>query len=1218
MSEQAEAHLREEVRKLASRAAPHIIATPLTARSPSAPPAEETENISGLINELAGGESELSSHAAEDDALLGKARATLGALYASRYIRGGWAQADKQEGLRLLRAARARGYLKADSDPDAMLLLAVLLMPVNLAHGGLQSLEALNWVLTFSQQLASGGPAVDDLRELRILLGEIVAVRPDDPRIGPLVQFTEMLNQTLGVLQDVSSGADISDRRLDTLTAALAPDPSNRAGMMINALMGLARGLKAAPAAQQSLPAAQPAEELGSGPNPGLGLGLDDPSTRNKLALFLAASVPDTLTTDEMPRLIKQVESGGDVAGPAIAALGQFVQAVRTNDPRDLDQTVQNLRAVVEAPPSASMAWMVRMIFPAVLTAASMAHGNRQDDAKAAEQLDLDWSSLSPDGVFPAMDEPGIQGLSIGRLALGSHLQLAQAREEEDDDALENLIATLTEAKQATDPASEWFFLIPFQRSIAELSLGLRRQDAELLDRASRDLHAAFGGQVPAAVRPLMEAAQPMVHMALAVLDRQPVELSAAVTRARASLQQAPVAHDQHTLTRLSIAMALKARHALTQAPGRSAALQEAIEELEQARSELTERSGSTVTSDVLWQLAEAYRLRGDEGTDDDSRAVALALDSLRVVAEDVLLQLGTEHGLSAAKAGAGRGLRAAGWALASGHVEQAVDCLERGRALVLRAAATARSVPDRLRAASAHALADQWEQSTSPSPLSATPSADRSAPLIFPGDDYVSVPSDLRRRALEVLRRNEDSAQSSSANSQADRPLDQAADSYVARIARELDQAGIDALVYLVPETDTEGRAVVVRRDGAVRDLPLAGLAAAGRGAFENYLDTAMLRSAHIRQVRQVRQGPGEGTSRDLSAVTGWTDSLDELCAWAGTAVVDKLVDALPCDPTRDAPARVVLVPCGVLGLVPWHAAKLSREPADAGLTRPLRACDLLVISYAASAGELLQALTRERVSYRTNPVIVVDPSRTLRYAETEAIAIRSAYLEGARFLGFVKGHQVAEAGTPGDVLALLTGRDGTAPASMLQITAHGTAGTRPTASRLLLAGSAAEASDEGSTSVDCLDSGYLTVAEILDAPGPSMGGRIASLVVLDCCDTDLSNRDHDEALTLTTAFVARGATDAIGSRWSIDDWSAAVCMVVFHHYLAKRKLAPADALRAAQLWMLGPDREQIPGLTRDLLEREYSPLHAVSAWAPFIHQGNARPRDVAVSEES
>jgi CHAT domain-containing protein len=116
--------------------------------------------------------------------------------------------------------------------------------------------------------------------------------------------------------------------------------------------------------------------------------------------------------------------------------------------------------------------------------------------------------------------------------------------------------------------------------------------------------------------------------------------------------------------------------------------------------------------------------------------------------------------------------------------------------------------------------------------------------------------------------------------------------------------------------------------------------------------------------------------------------------------------------------------------------------------------------------------------------------------------------------------------------------------------------------------------------------------------------------LVVLSACQTDLSTRDHDEALTLTTAFVAGGARDVVGSRWTTQDSASALLMAVFHHRLAVDGLSPVDALRAAQLWMLDPRRENPGSLRGELLRQLDRPdLDRIALWAAFIHQGHPGP---------
>ncbi|WP_394814507.1 CHAT domain-containing protein [Streptomyces chisholmiae] len=114
--------------------------------------------------------------------------------------------------------------------------------------------------------------------------------------------------------------------------------------------------------------------------------------------------------------------------------------------------------------------------------------------------------------------------------------------------------------------------------------------------------------------------------------------------------------------------------------------------------------------------------------------------------------------------------------------------------------------------------------------------------------------------------------------------------------------------------------------------------------------------------------------------------------------------------------------------------------------------------------------------------------------------------------------------------------------------------------------------------------------------------------MVVLGACETDLSTRDHDEALTLATALIARGSTDVVASRWATQDSATAVLMAVIHHHLTAGGHAPPDALHATQLWMLNPDH---PPPSHPTLHHEATrpDLHHPHLWAAFTHQSNPRP---------
>jgi len=1199
MDHQDAANLRVEIQDLIPRAAALVAVTPLATPPSTRAPAGTTEpaDLDRMIEQVAEVEARTSGCFADDDPSLGKLRVVLGSLYASRCMRFGQADGDRAEGLRNFRAGRAGGHLTAETDPSAMLLFVVLLAPGTMAVFDPDATGVLGQVLAFGREIWEHGQIVDDLYEMRELVDEIVAARPDDPSVTRLIAFAGTLNSMLPLMPDRSNGTNTTNTtnatnttsttsttstpwaQVRALVAGLPSAPTGQLGLILDALMKQGEALERRQALDQPSPSTagqtQPAE--------------DETFAWKDLAMLAAMSVPGSVSPAEVKGLISDYEADGKSRSLGIAAFGRLAAAVRTNDPREMDQALRNLHVVMSSPEAGEMSWLLTSVYPSLLSWAASTHGNRGDEAKALEQFQQRGSREAATGQGATAD-PGLEEVNLVSGNLGYNLRLTKAFEADDEAALERLIAEFAEAGPVPDGGREWQFLGLLQQALAKVALAVRRQDTDMAREAQAYMQAALDRPMPEAVRALMEAASSSMRMVIAAFERQPAEIENALESTRNLLRTDLGTYDGAVQTRVALASGLMAQYVLGDGPGKAKILDEAIDVLEQARDAMTERTGSRIAALVLGSLADVLRTRHDPATDDNRRAVALTRDSLGIVAGDVLLQLGAEHGLQAARAGASRGLRAAGWALEDDRIEDAIEVLELGRGLVLRATATAGTVPDRLRAAGQRELAEQWECSV---PAFARRESDSDDSLPTPGGlaSELSLPSDLRRRALDALRAPE--AAPAAAGPDPVRRRDLLVVPTLAQIAESLDRAGLDALAYLLPDTEgIVGRVLMILRDGSTRELPLPG-----RGPLEHYLDTSARRYQRLR---------GEDTTRDLKAVPRWELSLDALCAWAGSAVVDPLIAALPVVPTPESPGRVVLVPCGQLGLVPWHAATISGPSSAAGLSRPTRACDVLVMSYAASAAELLRSLSRCRKPYAVDPVLVVDPSRTLPYAEQEALAVRHAYLPAARLMGSVKGQRVDAPGTPGQVHAALTGDDDREPASMVQIIAHGTASTRPTASRLLLARPAGAGSADGPGPDDSSPE-YLTVADIVDASRPGEQDRFSSLVILDCCETDLSSRDHDEALTLTTAFVARGATDVIGSRWAVDDWAAAVCMIAFHHYLAAGDRTPADALRAAQRWMLDADREPIPAVSECLRQETQASLDDVSNWAPFIHQGNA-----------
>ncbi|MFE2181761.1 CHAT domain-containing protein [Streptomyces sp. NPDC059455] len=610
------------------------------------------------------------------------------------------------------------------------------------------------------------------------------------------------------------------------------------------------------------------------------------------------------------------------------------------------------------------------------------------------------------------------------------------------------------------------------------------------------------------------------------------------------------------------------------------------ITELSRVRELIARGEGLPHTADALTQLSEAHWLRRDRGgpraTADREAALAARGEALVRVSADVLLQLGSEHGLSVARFGSAQALWLAYWTTVCDRPDDAVNALELGRALVLRAAAASRGIPELLDARGHPDLARQWraEVATDAPRSDATDAPQPDATAAPPGQATGQrIPGTLRRRALEAL----------GAGSGADAwrllgPPDLPA------LRAGLTASGTDALVYLVPgqRPGMPGFALVLRPDTdsarpAVLKLPLL---TPGSPPLERYLDVTARRTGAADTAAE----PGRRTEGDGQ----WEAALRELCDWAWPAAMGPVLAAVG---PLHKPPRIVLVPCGPLGAVAWHAA---RTPYGTNGREHRYACEEAVLSYAPSGAEFLRAAPRDRLPPTAGQVLVADPELSLVWAEIEAEALHTAcYPDGLRYGEFPTADVSDAPGTPEDILAALPG--GGSPVAVLHICCHALAGPDPTRSALWLA-----APPSGPE-----EAGRLTVARILDGAATEQPGGAGPLVVLSACETDLSTRDHDEALTLSTALVARGAADVIGSRWAVNDAPTALMMAVFHDFLTTHGLAPVDALPAAQLWMLDPRREPPPTLRGELRgEATRTDLDHIHFWAAFTHQGNPAAR--------
>ncbi|MBA9057046.1 CHAT domain-containing tetratricopeptide repeat protein [Streptomyces murinus] len=1198
--------------------------------------------LDALTDELAQIRAELES-AQGCEAVAALVAARLGRCLALRFVLAG-APADRERAVRLLDEARTAAPLdETDREAarrDLVLLLGSRLMAVNrdLSPGADSrwTIDQLTSMLEVGAPLTHGGTGlVEDTGLLvRLLLEREQEQMPPELRanLKGLGALTEaVLKGDLGAVADGARGllGAMPDMRVPGPLRTLLP---SLFAMLEDTLAGLppeAEGIVPAPDGDPADP-----EEAA-----------EQRHTRIRFLALAEVMSPETLAPEELPELLAELTgtrdpvTGAETRAPLqsrmIAALLHTTLAARSGDMEGFREALRLMHEAYtdgELDSRTHREWL-RTIVPGVLAAAFLTGGSLQDEDMSRTLLEAQrWDEDPEDGNLAA---------SLRMCGEVTRLQgrLTAALDSGDGDAVEDIIEALCELEldEAFEGAEEWTgVLAGFVLGYAYLGrvvLAASAEDrTEHLRAAAHHLQRAVETSVDVPVlRGLLDSSWAGLIALTAIAESDPSRIAEGVRRTRKALDNPGFTPGVRPWARGGIAIALDTLHQLT---GDREPLDEAIAELTRGLAELPD--GMPNGARLTWDLAALRAKRatlGPGGTDAGElrAAVGLARASLRLAADDVLLQQGAHRGLRIARGAADRGRSAAFWALRAGLTEEAMACLEEGRSLVLGAAAVSAGVADRLAALGETRLAERWRAAADESPdraddrslleLSAAGTGlpgvlrDRSPleVLAAAGAGTPDLPGDLRRRSLDALRGHGDDTDAQS--------VPAAGSDLRAGLAK----TGADALLYLVPGVDgTDGAVLVVTRDGPAEALPLPGLAPAGRAPVAEYLEAGGHRQ---RLETAALDRPDTVNPRDTGrAERRWLGALDGMCAWAGEVlgpVLDHLgvwdralgeaglLGALggasagaPGGALGEAGAavsaadtravRLVLVPCGELGVVPWQAAVLT-PPSAYGVPRPVRACEVAVLTHAASGREFLRAAARRRMPPAERPALVFHGTDDLEWAEDEIETLAEVHYPDA-----VIHRPDEDPATPETVLALLGGRADT-PASLVHIACHGLAGPDPTRSALHLAAPTGAATG-----------GALTLSTLLETPAEGDAFRSAGpLVVCGGCETDLTTRDHDEALTVTSVMVHRLAADAVGSRWKVDDMRSEVLMLVLHDALA-RGLAPPDALRAAQRWMLTAPGERPPvralkhvsarRLAEDFRERP-------DTWAAFVHHGNPAP---------
>jgi hypothetical protein len=589
--------------------------------------------------------------------------------------------------------------------------------------------------------------------------------------------------------------------------------------------------------------------------------------------------------------------------------------------------------------------------------------------------------------------------------------------------------------------------------------------------------------------------------------------------------------------------------------------LREGIRLLEECRDQ------AGTTTHHLWTmaampLAHAYRLSG--------RVVlgrTTALNGLRGYLWDTMLQQDVAAMHSAAQYAADTALDVARWCLTDHDPESAMLALESGRALTVYASAERRTLKDRLLAQGDEKLAFEWEQAQ----LTA---------------DQTIIPNDLRRRVISALAGvalDESGLPLGPPGSATTRLLDPPS---IHEIRAALRTLGIDALVYLMPGDQQFGACVVVPADGPAEQLILPDLNWKALAAFDDYVASTgfdTVGSQIPAPATDAVDGHGQG-ARDQSRRVH--SPVDDVCDWAWRVAMRPLFD-LALDLPADRPIRLAVVPMRELSRVPWHAAR------DRSGGRERYVVERAVISYAPSARMLCDAAARSAVPLTDSGLLIGDPdtggaASELPAARAETLAVKEVFYPRARYVGREADGTTASdgAGRKPDVLAWLADPEG---GPLVHLACHG----------VVRAGSVS-----GDGSFFLLADGERLAAEELVGSLTDGQPRELGLAVLAACSSAESGRGYDEAFSLATTFMAYGARSVVSAQWGIPDADTSVLMFMFHHYLRHEALPPADALRAAQLWMLH-DRTPPDTMPRQLRENLREERPPVAAWAAFVHSG-------------
>jgi CHAT domain-containing protein len=233
----------------------------------------------------------------------------------------------------------------------------------------------------------------------------------------------------------------------------------------------------------------------------------------------------------------------------------------------------------------------------------------------------------------------------------------------------------------------------------------------------------------------------------------------------------------------------------------------------------------------------------------------------------------------------------------------------------------------------------------------------------------------------------------------------------------------------------------------------------------------------------------------------------------------------------------RLVWLPAGALGLLPLG---LAREP-----TGRRQFVDAYEIVYAPSLEALGSASLQLAQAPAASLAETVNPTGNI-----PKLDLPFTEIEGALVASHFAGKPLIQLGksnaTPEAVLAALKGK------SYWHFSSHGFF----------------DWNDARKAGLRMKDEAPLTVGALIETEGTLGRPR---LVVMSACETGLydTNRSPDEFVGLPATFMQLGAAGVLSTLWQVDDLATALLMAKFYDLHLDQNLAPATALKQAQVWL-------------------------------------------------